>query len=55
MIELIHKYLNKETKKVVPDNEYDPTPRIKRTVQPDVRLSFNETFENINNQLKLKL
>lgn len=27
-------------------------PRISHTIQPDERLSYNETFQNINNQLK---
>lgn len=60
MIEAIHKFLNKDVKEVENEcfeNEYDPTPRIKRTVYPDERLSLNDTFmgayEDRNKQLNI--
>lgn len=54
MIELIDKFFNRN-KKETPENYYDPTPRIKKTVQPDKDYTFNEVFQHINEQLKLKL
>lgn len=54
MIELIDKFFNRNTKKETPENYYDPTPRIQKTVQPEVRASYNEVFEHINEQLKKK-
>ena len=45
---IIHKYLNKETKKNVPENVYIP---ITKTIQPDERLSYTETFKHINKEL----
>ena len=54
MIELIDKFFNRNTKKETPENYYDPTPRIKKTVQPEKNYTFNEVFEHINEQLKNK-
>ena len=48
---IIHKYLNKETKKNVPENVYIP---IKKIIQPDERLTLNETFKNANKQINKK-
>jgi hypothetical protein len=46
--------LIKETKEV--ENEWNDEPklRISKTVQPDERLSFNETFLNAHKQLNNK-
>ena len=52
MIELIDKFFNKNTKKEVPENEYYPQLRIKKTVRPDKEYSFNEVFINAHEQLK---
>ena len=50
MENLIKKFLNRGIKQADwSDNIYVP---IKKTVQPDKRLSFNETFQHINKQLK---
>jgi len=52
--ELIHKFLNRNTKQEVPENEYDPTPklRIKKTVRPDKVYTFNEVYLNAYQNLK---
>ena len=50
MIEKINKFFNLGNGKEL--NEYDPTPRIKKTVKPDKEYSFNEVFENVYKQLK---
>ena len=49
MENLIKKFFNRETKQQDwEENVYIP---IKKTVQPDKRLTFNETFKHINKQL----
>lgn len=36
------------------DNEYNPEVRVSKTVEPKDCLNYNEVFENIDRQLKLK-
>ena len=51
--ELIHRFLNRNVKEEVPENEYIPL-RIKKTVRPDKNYTFNEVYQNAHNQLKQK-
>ena len=51
--ELIHKFLNRNVKEEVPENEYIPL-KIKKTVRPDKDYTFNEVYQNAHNQLKQK-
>ena len=52
----IHAFFNRSKDVKLEDNVFIPAPtkqgiRIAKTVQPDERLTYNETFEYINKQL----
>lgn len=55
MIEAINKFLNRMVVDKNLENTYQPELKVSKTIEPEERVSYNEVFENINKQLKLKL
>ncbi len=49
----IKKFFDRFKSKDFEENEYNPTVKVARTVQPDVRLSLTDTYRNAHEQLKL--